>query len=110
MSTTALIRYSGRQTALYPAVLIARLARVPLSFVYACEAEGLIQGYELPHGGYGYLSQDVTTLARIYRLYTHLELDLHAIAVVLHLREQIEQLQRELYTLRQQLIHYQTSP
>ncbi len=103
MSSTALVCYSGRRVELYSAALIARLARVPLSFVYDCEDEGLIQGYELPRGGHAYLSHDVSTLARIYRLHIQLHLDLHAIAVVLHLRDQVEQLQHEMNTLRQEM-------
>lgn len=103
MNTTAIVRYTGQRIELYSAVVIARLARVPLSFVYACEKEGLVQGYELPHGGHGYLIKDVATLARIYRLHIQLQLDLHAIAVVLHLRDQVERLQHEMDALRQEM-------
>lgn len=63
---------------------------------------GLVQPQTRAGVAVGYRAVDIQRLACIRRLRKDMDLDLGAIEVVLHLRQQIVQLQRETDSLRQQ--------
>lgn len=67
----------------------AQMARVSLEFLELVEAEALIKPRQLEGGDPGYAAADIQRLAQIRRLHEILGLDLPAVEVVLHLREQI---------------------
>lgn len=76
--------------------MAAQMARVPLEFLELVEAEALLTPRATPGGEPGYSARDIERLARIRRLHELLGLDLAAVEVVLHLREQIEDLMARL--------------
>lgn len=67
----------------------AQLARVSLEFLSQCEAQDLLRPREPEKGEPGYTFEDIQRLTLIRRFHDFLGLDLEAVEVVLHLREQI---------------------
>jgi DNA-binding transcriptional MerR regulator len=80
-----------------------QLAEITIDFLQECETEGLIQFQEV-EGTVGYSAGDVRRLARIRRLRQDLELDLPAVEVVLHLRQQVSRLLNDMDQLEQRLV------
>ncbi len=78
-----------QQPVIFARSVAARLAGVSLEFLELVEAEALIRPRQLEGGEAGYASADIQRLARIRRLHEMLGLDLPAVEVVLHLREQM---------------------
>jgi DNA-binding transcriptional MerR regulator len=74
---------------IFTRTVTAQLARVSLEFLELCEAEALVQPRPLAEGEMGYGAEDVERLAQIRRLHEMLGLDLPAVEVVLHLRDQV---------------------
>lgn len=89
MTSFNLIIRAEEEEPLYPRDVAAELARISLEMLAACEQERLIRARAMTGGGRGYSPADVRQLARIRRLCEHLELDLDAVEVVLHMRQQI---------------------
>jgi DNA-binding transcriptional MerR regulator len=95
--------YSGESAVVYPAEIIARLARISLQMLFACEQEGLIQCYDMPEGIRAYRLEDVHLLACIRRLHNDLELEFNAIEIILNMRHQINTLQAQLQARQQRM-------
>lgn len=93
------------QDVIYSPVSASQLARVSLEFLRECEREGLIQSQQMIHGESGYHLSEIRKLARIRRLRETLALDLAAIEVVLHLRQQVSDLMEGLGRMEQQMAH-----
>jgi DNA-binding transcriptional MerR regulator len=87
---------------IYTQSVAIQLAEVSVDFLHACEAEGLIQVQEV-EGNPGYSAGDIRRLARIRRLCQDLELDLPAVEVVLHLRQQVRSLLTEMDQIEQRM-------
>ncbi len=73
----------------YTRPIAAQLARISLELLRRCEEERLIRAQVMPGGARGYSNADLEELARIRRLQEDLELDLTAVEVVLHMRQQM---------------------
>jgi DNA-binding transcriptional MerR regulator len=80
----------------YTRRVAAHLAGISIDFLYQCEQEHLIQVKVMRGGGPGLNRQDIRRLARIRRLQQDLELNMPAVEVVLHLRERVIDLARQL--------------
>lgn len=74
---------------LFTRTVAAQLARVSLEFLNRCEAQELLRPRELREGESGYTLADIDRLTLIRRFHESLGLDLEAVEVVLHLRDQI---------------------
>jgi MerR family transcriptional regulator/heat shock protein HspR len=74
---------------IFTRIVAAQLARVSVEFLDRCEAEELVQPRRLAGGEGGYAADDIERLSQIRRLHEMLGLDLDAVDVVLHLREQV---------------------
>ena len=96
------IRLQSGET-FYTRSVAVQLAEVSTDFLQECEAEGLIQCQEV-EGTTGYSARDIRRLARIRRLRQELDLDLPAVEVVLHLRQQVFGLLNEMEQLEQRLV------
>jgi len=77
---------------LFARSVAAQMARVSLEFLALVEAEELLRPRPTPGGEPGYSARDIERLAQIRRLHELLGLDLAAVEVVLHLRDQVEEL------------------
>jgi len=89
----------------------AQLARVSVEFLSQCEAQDLIRPRQLEEGEVGYASEDIQRLSLIRRFHDTLGLDLDAVEVVLHLREQllslllrVEEMERRFALTEQELL------
>jgi len=103
MTTYKLAIYSQCHEVLYSPDSASQLARVSIAFLRDCEQEGLIQSKIMVHGEQGYTLAEIRSLARIRRLCDHLALDLAAVEVVLHLRQQVSDLMAQLNQLEQHM-------
>lgn len=74
---------------IFTRIVAAQLARVSVEFLDRCEAEELVQPRRLAGVEGGYTADDIERLSQIRRLHVMLGLDLDAVDVVLHLREQV---------------------
>ena len=102
MTKYTLAIYSHCHEVLYKPSSASQLARVSLDFLRECEHEGLIRPQMMAHGEYGYPITEIRQLARIRRLCDSLALDLAAVEVILHLRQQVVALIEQLNQLEQQ--------
>jgi len=101
MKYAMIIRASTDET-LYIPTQAAQLAGVSKAFLDRCHQHGLIKPKVMTGGGRGYDARAIRQLARVRRLYDDLALNLETIEVVLHLRQQILDLQDQLYQLEGQ--------
>lgn len=81
---------------LYTRRMVARLAHVSVSFLRVCEQEGLVRPRRMTGGGEGYHREDIEQIVIIRRLHEQLDLDLHSLEVILHMRQRIIDLLDEL--------------
>ena len=98
-SFNIVVRSNKEEEPIYSRTVAARLARVSLDFLQRCEQERLIQTHVTRGGKRGYTAADVEQLARIRRLREGLELDLAAVEVILHLRQRVLELLKEIETM-----------
>lgn len=96
MSFNIVVRSQDDQPNLYTRRTAARLARVSVSFWRMCEQEGLVSAHTITGGGQGYQREDIEMMTVIRRLHEDLELDISSLEVVLHMRQQILDLMREM--------------
>ncbi|RMG92505.1 MAG: MerR family transcriptional regulator [Chloroflexi bacterium] len=101
--TFQLIIRASENEPIYSRAVAARLANISPELLRRCEEERLIQARRMTGGGYGYTVADIRQLARIRRLLEDLELDLPAIEVILHLRQQVVSLLQQIEELEQQM-------
>lgn len=87
---------------IYTQSVAMQLAEISVDFLHQCETEGLIQVREV-EGNTGYSAGDIRRMARIRRLCQDLELDLPAVEVVLHLRQQVSSLLAEMDQIEQRM-------
>ena len=87
-----IIHYPNDEKSVYISIQAAYIACISLDFLLACEAEELIKPQYTAEGSPGYTLKDIQRLQIIRRLHEDLNLNFPAIEVVLHLREQIEEL------------------
>ncbi len=80
------------ETIIFARSVAAQMARVSLEFLELVESEELLQPRLTAAGEAGYAAADIQKLIQIRRLHEILGLDLPAVEVVLHLREQIMEL------------------
>lgn len=81
--------------------LAIKMARITSDFLILCEQEGLVQARTMTGGGEGFDTWSIRRLGLIRRLHQDLELDLETIDLVIHLRNQIVDLHREIEDLKQ---------
>lgn len=87
-----IIHYPNDEKTVYISFQAAYIACVSLDFLLACEQEGLITPRYRAKGLTGYTMKDIQRLQIIRRLHEDLFLNFPSIDVILHLREQIEEL------------------
>lgn len=87
-----IIHYPNDNKSVYISFQAAHIACISIDFLLACEAEELIKPQYTAEGSPGYTLKDIERLQIIRRLHEDLRLDFPAIEVVLHLREQIDEL------------------
>ena len=80
----------------------AKLARVTVEFIQACEREDLIEAIVVDNAR-GYAYKTICRLIRIRHLHRDLGLDLSAIDCLLRMRRQVSDLQRRLGEMEQQM-------
>ncbi len=102
-----IIHYPNDEKPIYLSVQAAYIACISLEFLLACEAEELIKPRNITEESPGYTLQDIHRLQIIRRLHEDLDLDLETIEVVLHLREQIEDLAEERNSLKRMILDQQ---
>ncbi len=95
-----LIRHREAEPLFDPAVAAA-LAGITRQALEAYRRAELVQPKMRGDGSWGYSVTDIRRLIRIRRLRSEVDLDLEAVEVVLHLRAQVRDLQREVEMLRQ---------
>jgi len=103
MTKYTLAIYSQCHEVLYSPASASHIARVSLDFLMECEREGLVRSQMMAHGEYGYPITEIRQLARIRRLCNSLAIDLAAVEVILHLRQQVVELIEQLNQLEQQM-------
>lgn len=81
---------------LYTRRSAARLASVSVSFWRMCEQEGLVHAHTMIGGEKGYYPADIELMTVIRRLHEDLELDIPSLEVVLHMRQRILKLMKEI--------------
>jgi MerR family transcriptional regulator, heat shock protein HspR len=103
--TQVRVRYSMVQPQqiepLYTPRVAAALAGISQQALDQYRRRGLVQPQRKPGSGEGYRAADIRRLISIRRLRQEVDLDLGAIEVVLHLRDQVLELQREMEDRRQ---------
>lgn len=90
--STEIILYPNNENTTYISFQAAYIACVSLDFLLVCEREGLITPRYKAKGLTGYTLKEIQRLQIIRRLHEDLNLDLAAIDIILHLRDQIEEL------------------
>jgi DNA-binding transcriptional MerR regulator len=82
---------SAKGPMIFTRIVTAQLARVSVEFLDLLEAEDLMRPRLLgaEGGELGYAAEDIRRLSQIRRLHETLGLELEAVEVVLHLREQV---------------------
>lgn len=80
---------SGKTPVIFARTITAQMARVSVEFLDRLEAEELMRPRAREGDEPGYAPEDIHRLTLIRRLHETLGLDLAAIDVVLHLREQM---------------------
>jgi len=103
MTTYKLSICSQCHEVLYHQALASQLARVSLDFLKECEQEGLVRSQIMAHGEKGYSIAEIRQLARIRRLCDTLAVDLAAVEVILHLRQQVVDVIEQLSQLEQRM-------
>ena len=86
----------------YTRIVTAQLAQISVEFLTRCEDEQLVQTRVIRGGAQGYSASDVRRIARIARLHEDLGIDFNSLEVVLNMREQIIELQRQIEILEQE--------
>ena len=104
MANYLILRSEDEKERIFTPSVAAQLARISLDFLEECERAELIRAGRMPGGGHGYTTADVRNLARIRRLRQDLGLDLAAVEVVLHMRERIVEMLREMDTIEGHMI------
>lgn len=94
-----LVRYEETRPG-YSAQEAAASAGMTLEELQQCLEEGLVTPKRQSSGHLVFSDAEVDRLWRIHRLHSEVELDLDAIEVVMHLRDQLLDLQRETFELR----------
>jgi len=84
---------------LYIRSVAIQMARVTPDFLIRCEQEGLVSAQVMTGGGMGFNSESIRQLVTIRHLYQELELDLETIDLILHMRQQIIDLNKQLDNL-----------
>ncbi len=104
MANYLILRSEDEKERIFSRSMAAQLARITLEFLEECERAELIRAGRMPGGGLGYTTADVRNLARIRRLRRDLGLDLAAMEVVLHMRQRIVEMLREMETIEGEMI------
>ncbi|MCJ7735280.1 MAG: MerR family transcriptional regulator [Anaerolineales bacterium] len=104
---TEIIHYPNDESSTYISFQAAYIACVSLDFLLVCEREGLITPRYRAKGLTGYTMKDIQRLQIIRRLHEDLNLNFPAIDVVLHLREQIEELAGQRSSFERRLLEQQ---
>ncbi|MFN2106490.1 MAG: chaperone modulator CbpM [Candidatus Promineifilaceae bacterium] len=86
----------------YTRIVTAQLAEISIEFLERCESEQLVQTRVIRGGAQGYSATDIRRIARIARLHDDLGLDFNSLEVVLNMRDQILELQRQIEALEQE--------
>ena len=102
-----IIHYPNDEKSVYISFQAAHIACISLDFLLACEAEELIKPHYTVEGSPGYTLKDIQRLQIIRRLHEDLNLNFPAIEVVLHLREQIEELAGQRSSFERRLMEQQ---
>jgi MerR family transcriptional regulator/heat shock protein HspR len=87
----------------YAITAVAARTGVHVQTVRRYEAYGLIEAAPVDRGLRLYSDADVARVRRVKRLVDDLGVNLAGAAAILHLRDQLVELQRELFTLRDRL-------
>ena len=103
-----IIHYPNDEKSVYISFQAAHIACISLDFLLACEAEELVNPQYTAEGSPGYTLKDIQRLQIIRRLHEDLNLDFPAIEVVLHLREQIEELAKQRSSFERKFLEQQT--
>ena len=103
-----IIHYPNDEKTVYISFQAAYIACVSLDFLLACEQEGLITPRYRAKGLTGYTIKDIQRLQIIRRLHEDLNLNFPSIDVILHLREQIEELAGQRSSFERRLLEQQT--
>ena len=96
MMAYKLIQRAKDDRPIYVRSLAARLASVSQEFLIRCEQQGLVKARLMTGGGTGFTVKAIRQLTIIRRLHQDLDLDLETIEIVLHMRNQILDLQAQL--------------
>lgn len=88
----------------YTRNVAVQIANVTQEFLEKCETEQLIKMKAVREEEPGYSIQDVRQLALIYRLHEILGISFQDLEVVLHLRNQLLEMQEEMEILEQQML------
>jgi DNA-binding transcriptional MerR regulator len=102
-----IIHYPDDEKTVYVSFQAAYIACVALDFLLACEQEGLITPQYRAKGITGYTLKEIERLQIIRRLHEDLNLNFPAIDVILHLREQIEELAEQRSSIERKLLEQQ---
>ena len=105
--STEIIHYPNDENTTYILFQAAHIACVSLDFLLVCEREGLITPRSKAKGLTGYTMKDIQRLQIIRRLHEDLNLNFPAIDIVLHLREQIENLAAQRSSFESKLMEQQ---
>ena len=105
--STEIIHYPNDENTTYILFQAAHIACVSLDFLLVCEREGLITRRSKAKGITGYTMKDIQRLQIIRRLHEDLNLNFPAIDIVLHLREQIENLAAQRSSFESKLMEQQ---
>jgi len=89
---TEIIHYPNNENTTYISFQAAYIACVSLDFLLVCEHEGLITPRINTSGCRSYTMKEIQRLKIIRRIHEDLNLPFPAIEVILHLREQIQEL------------------
>lgn len=104
MANYLILRSEDERERIFTRSMAAQLARITLDFLEECERAELIRAGRMPGGGPGYTMADVRNLARIRRLRQDLGLDLAAVEVVLHMRQRIVEMLREMEAIEAHML------
>ena len=88
----------------YTRAIALQLSNISLEFLERCEAERLIEVRSAQPDEPSYSAQDIRQLSLIRRLHEILGIDMDDLEVVLHLRNQLLNLQEQLQEIERQRI------
>jgi DNA-binding transcriptional MerR regulator len=104
-----LVKRAKDDEPVYSYQIAADIARISTDFLRQLEEEQLVLSRWMSGGLRGFSAADVEELSRIRRLHEDLELDLPAVEIILHMRQQMLEMMRQMDEIESWFHHREES-